>query len=36
MISEKNRKGIPLMVIVDMPSSCSFKLNIPDGMIVLE
>jgi len=38
MISENQAdgQGIPLMVLVDGPSCCYFKLNIPNGMLILE
>ena len=36
LISDKNLKGIPIMVIVDPPSCCYFKLNVPHGIVVLE
>ncbi len=36
LISDKNLKGIPIMVIVDPPSSCYFKLNVPHGIVTLE
>ena len=36
LISEKNFKGIPIMIIVDPPSCCYYKLNIPHGIVTLE
>ena len=37
MISETNKQGIPLLVLVDMNNCCPvMKLNVPSGMIVLE
>ena len=36
LISDKNDKGVPIMVIVDPPSCCYYKLNVPHGIITLE
>jgi hypothetical protein len=36
LISNKNLKGIPIMVIVDPPSCCYYKLNVPHGIVTLE
>jgi hypothetical protein len=36
LISDKNLKGIPIMVIVDPPSCCYYKLNVPHGIVSLE
>jgi hypothetical protein len=36
LISDKNLKGIPIIVIVDPPSSCYFKLNATHGIVTLE
>ena len=36
LISDKNLKGIPIMVIVDPPSRCYFKLNVPHGIVTRE
>lgn len=36
LISDKNDKGVPIMVIVDPPSCCYYKLNVPHGIVTLE
>lgn len=36
LISEYHPQGIPIMVIVDPPSCCYFKLNVPHGIVSLE
>lgn len=36
LISDKNDNGVPIMVIVDPPSCCYFKLNVPHGIITIE
>lgn len=36
LISDFHPSGVPIMVIVDPPSSCYFKLNIPHGIVSLE
>ena len=36
LISDKNEKGVPIMVIVDPPSCCYYKLNVPHGIITIE
>jgi hypothetical protein len=37
MISETtSEKGIPIMILLDTPSCFYTKLNVPDGMLVLE
>jgi hypothetical protein len=36
LISDKNSKGVPIMVIVTPPSCCYFKLNVPHGIVTLE
>jgi hypothetical protein len=36
LISDYHPMGTPIMVIVDPPSCCYFKLNVPHGIISLE
>lgn len=36
LISDKNDNGVPIMVIVDPPSCCYLKLNVPHGIITVE
>ena len=33
---EQEDGGIPIMVIIDNPSYCNLKLNVPNGMFTLE
>jgi len=35
-MAEGNNMGIPLMVLVDGPSCCYYKLNVPNGVFTLE
>lgn len=36
LISDYHPQGIPIMIIVDPPSSCYCKLNLPHGIVSLE
>ena len=36
LISDKHHGGVPIMVIVDPPSCCYYKLNVPHGIVTLE
>jgi hypothetical protein len=36
MVSENHPQGIPLMVLITDPYCCYTKVNIPNGMFVLE
>jgi hypothetical protein len=36
LISDDNSKGVPIMVLVDGPSCCYCKLNVPSGIVTLE
>ena len=36
LISEYHPQGIPIVVIVDAPCCCYFKLNVPHGIVTLE
>lgn len=36
MITKSNKYGVPIMVMVDPPSCCYCKLNVPEGVTTLE
>jgi len=36
MVSEPHSQGVPIMVIINDPSCCYYKVNIPNGMHILE
>lgn len=36
MISKTNPSGVPILVMVDPPSCCYYKLNVPEGVHTLE
>ena len=36
LISEPHPKGVPIMVLVNSPSCCYYKLNVPYGITSLE
>lgn len=36
LISDYHPKGVPIMIIINPPSCCYWKLNIPHGIVSLE